>query len=416
MKNKKITTAIVIAVGAVLTTGVVAGTIAGVSSGMETINNLITEKEWTMDMKLSKDSVAEWISEDIKINMNSMEKAESSKIEETTKKEEQGTNEEKETSYTEEITTEQQEETSIQEEITSKQEEQTTKQEEYTKKEEPTTKKEDNTNVYEFVEIVITHREEPATKAPVKLTLEDRLEMDKGSYENGYYKDDKGTMIYINRQRDDDVMQAKNKWIKENFGTSFTHNGIEFMWDDKENAFYRIEQYGNIHYMTSTTTSIEGKYLRKSYSYRIADYLGFYGLDFALYNNEAAFNYEIFIWEGRELGMNVSEPYINNLAYLKELGWTEVIEEGDVSKDWKLESPEGVPAKIMTNGDIAIYVKRPDASKETLEYFTIEEYNKFISNNNWIVSSRRGARGFEFEPQENWQKYIRKYVKINDMQ
>ena len=265
----------------------------------------------------------------------------------------------------------------------------------------------------------VTSTVEPTTTAPKVLTEEEKLarclEIDKGSYETGYYQKD-GVTTYNTRYKDDIVMKAKNRWIKENYGTCFTHNGIEFYWDEANQLYYWIYKYGSIHYMTSTSTSIMGQYYRNLYSFRIADYLGFYGTDFALYHSETALNDEIWELQGSrwDAKMTVDNPYENNLTYLRQLGWVDVVEENGVTKDWSLESPEGVPARICENGDIGIYIKYPGDEREQSYYFTIEEYNDFVKNKSWKVSTRSGSRGLEGTDQANWDKYIRKYLVISE--
>lgn len=260
---------------------------------------------------------------------------------------------------------------------------------------------------------------EPTTKAPTVLTEEEKLanclEIDKWSYETGYYQKD-GVTTYNIRYKDDIVMKAKNEWIKENYGTSFVHNGIEFYWDGVNQLYYWVNKYGSIHYMTSTSTSIIGQYCRNFYSFRIADYLGFYGTDYALYHSEDALNDEIWELQGfrGDDKMTVDNPYNNNLAYLKQLGWVEVAKEDGVTKDWSLESPEGIPARISSSGHISIWIKYEGDEREETYEFTIEEYNEFFKNKSWKVSTRSGSRGLEGTDQANWDKYIRKYLVISE--
>lgn len=255
---------------------------------------------------------------------------------------------------------------------------------------------------------------EPATEAPLseEEKLAQQLKWDKGSYGKDYYQEENQT-IYIHRTKDDIVMQTKNAWIKENFGTSFTYNGYEFGWDETNQIYYWVYKYGNIHYMTSTSTSILGQYYRNFYSYRIADYLGFYGTDFVGYQNEVSLNDEIFIWDGVEEKMTVENPKANNVTYLKQLGWTDVVEDDGVDRWWDYESPEGVAAYVGENGYIRIYVKYPEDEKESLCDFTIEEYNDLINNTNWTVRSQSGKFGWAGEDQADWDPFIKRYVVIS---
>lgn len=263
---------------------------------------------------------------------------------------------------------------------------------------------------YTFEEVIITIQ--PTTKAPLseEEKLAQQFKWDKGSFGTDFYQEG-NTSIFINRSKDDAVMQAKNAWIKENFGTSFTYNGYEFGWSETNQVYYWVYKYGNIHYMTSTSTSILGQYYRNFYSYRIADYLGFYGTDFVGYQNEASLNDEIFIWQDREEKMSVENPEANNVAYLKQLGWTEAVEDDGVDRMWEYESPEGVSAYVWDDGYIAIYVKYPEDEKENLCYFTIEEYNELVNNTNWTVHSQSGKFGWGDDPSD-WKPFIKRYLVI----
>ena len=252
--------------------------------------------------------------------------------------------------------------------------------------------------------VVITPTSQP-------LTMEQKLEIDEFADENGEYKIN-GT-IYMARFYRDEVMALKNQWIKDNFGTSFEHNGIKFGWNEERKAYYWVEKYGTIHYMTSISTSRSEYFCRNSYSYRIADYLGFYGTDSPRYHSEDSLNDGMHLWIGDENTKTVDDAYENNMRILKENGWIEIFDEEDLSRDWNIESPEGVPATVYSDsGYLAVYVRYPEDEKEKLYQFTIEELNELLNNNTWRVGSRSGARGFEFEPQENWQKFTKKYLII----
>ena len=73
---------------------------------------------------------------------------------------------------------------------------------------------------------------------------------------------------------------------------------------------------------------------------------------------------------------------------MSELGWVEAVHpDDDISRSWTLESPEGIPAYMYEDGHLAIYVLYPGDEKEKLCYFTIEEYNELVQNNNWRISS-----------------------------
>lgn len=246
-----------------------------------------------------------------------------------------------------------------------------------------------------------------------KVTLEDMLLIDKNASSTGDYR--LGNTWFNRSTIMDDVMPVKNQWIKDNFGTSFTFNGINFRWDETAQYFYWEKLYGSIHYMTSTTTSIEGYYIDNFYSYRIADYLGFYGTDYEMYMNEEALNDKIYLaigaWQAPK--MTVENPKENNLTYLRQLGWTDVVEEEGIDKLWTYESPEGVPAYVNEDGHLGIYVKYPGDEKESLCYFTIEEYNNLINNNTWTVYSKSGYSGLEGQAIEDMQQYIKKYVCIS---
>lgn len=263
-----------------------------------------------------------------------------------------------------------------------------------------------------YEEVIITNQ--PTTEAVLSEEdkLAQQLKWDKGSYGKNYYQEENKT-IYINRTKDDIVMQTKNAWIKENFGTSFTYNGYEFGWDETNQLYYWVYKYGNIHYMTSISTSILGQYYRNFYSYRIADYLGFHGTDYIGYHNEESLKDEIFILDGMEEKMTVENPEANNVAYLKQLGWTDVVEDDGVDRWWEYESPEGVPAYVWEDGYIAVYVRYPEDSKENLCEFTIEEYNDLINNTNWTIHSQSGKFGWGDEDQSEWEPFIKKYLVIS---
>ena len=274
-----------------------------------------------------------------------------------------------------------------------------------------------------FIIGAITQSSTTAPKVPTEEEiLAESLEIDKGSYKYGYYEKEDKT-IYNIRSKDDIVMKEKNKWIKKNYGTCFTHNGIEFYWDESNQAYYWIYNYGRIHYMTSTTTSTIGQYYKNFYSFRIADYLGFYGTDYDLYHSEEALydgidelNIEYGSNETDE--MTVDNPYKNNFAYLKQLGWTEVDESDGVSRHWSFESPEGIPASFSCtqNEDyfISIYIKYPQNVEEKMYNFTIEEYNDLVRNSNWKICTKSGKMGWQFEDPEEWKPYIRKYLLISE--
>lgn len=265
-----------------------------------------------------------------------------------------------------------------------------------------------------FGEEVVITSPQPTTQAPLseEEKLAQELKWDKGSFGKDYYQDENKTM-YLHRSKDDVVMQTKNAWIKENFGTSFTYNGYEFGWDETNQIYYWIYKYGNIHYMTSTSTSILGQYYRNFYSYRIADYLGFYGTDYVGYHNEEALNDEIIMWSNVEEKMTVENPEANNVAYLKQLGWTEVVEDDGIDRWWEYTTPEGIGAYVYEDGYINIYVRYPEDTKENLCKFTIEEYNDLINNTNWTVHSQSGKFGWAGEDQSEWEPFIKKYVVIS---
>ena len=262
-----------------------------------------------------------------------------------------------------------------------------------------------------FGEEVVITTTQPATKPESnKTTTEEMLLMDEFADENGFYNDENGT-CYVGSLKKE-LLPMKEQWIKENFGTSFTHNGVEFGWDE-ENGYYWIRKVGEIHYMTSTSTYRTEYNCRKVFSYRIADYLGFYGTDSVRYHSEASLNDSMFIWSSETDFCTVTDVYANNFKYLSELGWVEAVHpDDDISRSWTLESPEGIPAYMYEDGHLAIYVLYPGDEKEKLCYFTIEEYNELVQNNNWRIGSYSFSSGFEFEPQEDWQKHIKKYVII----
>ena len=256
---------------------------------------------------------------------------------------------------------------------------------------------------------VTTRVEYPTTDKKEKepLTLEEKLLVDEMADENDEYKYN-GYTERVSYYRDE-IMAAKNKWIKENFGTNFTFNGIEFKWSEENQSFFWVKIENKLYYMTSTTTYRDEYCCYEYYSYRIADYLGFYGTDSVRYLSEDSLNDRIMLWNYNPYYSTVTDTYENNLKYLLQLGWTQVYDEGDVEKDWSLESPEGVPANLSGDGRIALYMVYP-GEKETTYYFTISEFDKFLNNNTWRIGTRTGARGWTFEAEEDFQKYIRKYV------
>ena len=244
-----------------------------------------------------------------------------------------------------------------------------------------------------------------------ELTIEEKLLIDEFANEEGRYK--YNDMNYNRWSFKDEVLEQKNKWIKETFGTNFTHNGITFGWNEELKAYYWVNKYDTIHYMTSTSTYRDEYFCKKNYSVRIADYLGFYGTDSVRYHNEDSLYDSASVTDFNANFQTVTDVYANNAKYLTELGWTEVICDDGVARDWDFDTPEGLPACIESNGYISMYVKYSGDEKETITYFTIEEYNEFVNNNTWKVSSYRGSRGFSYEPEENWRKYIRKYVIVD---
>ncbi len=266
--------------------------------------------------------------------------------------------------------------------------------------------------------VVVTKPAEQQTTAPNtsnKVTVDDMLEMDKNAALTGEYRKD--NVIYNSQSIISEIMPIKNDWIKNNYGTQFSFNGLKFFWDNEHQYYYYEKLYGDIHYMTSTTSSIKGYYVNNYYSYRLADYLGFYGTDYTMYKNEKALDDGI--WQLNQNFHNedkttVGDPYKNNLAYLKQLGWTEVINDTDISQNWSIMSPEGIPSYISSSGHITIYIKYEGDKIEKSYKFTIEEYNDFIKNTRWEVCTRSGSRGLEGTDPSTWQKYISKYLVIND--
>lgn len=264
-----------------------------------------------------------------------------------------------------------------------------------------------------------TSSNEPMTTAPKVPTEEERLEM-----LLQYDKEDLAGMVvsYSFKCNEDQllVLKAKNNWIKENFGTSFTHNGIEFGWDEVNQTYYMVNYYGEIHHMTSTSTSICGKFYRHVYAYKIADYLGFYGTDYEFYHNMNAFNIDMTLSDDiyTEEKKTVEGSLENNFNYLQQLGWTEVDESDGVSRHWSFESPEGIPAFFSYTPDkegfITIYIKYPEDEEEKEYEFTIEEYNDLVNNSNWKICSKSGKVGWAFEDPANWTPYIRKYLVISE--
>ena len=244
-----------------------------------------------------------------------------------------------------------------------------------------------------------------------ELTIQEKLLIDEFANEEGRYK--YNDMNYNRWSFKDEVLEQKNKWIKEKFGTNFTHNGITFGWNEELKAYYWVDKYDTIHYMTSTSTYREEYFCKKNYSLRIADYLGFYGTDSPRYHNEDSLYDSASVTDFNAQFKTVTDAYANNAKYLTELGWIEVVSDDEVARHWDFDTPEGLPASIESNGYISMYIKHSGDEKETLTYFTIEEYNEFVSNNTWKVSSYRGAIGFSYEPQENWSKFIRKYVIVD---
>ena len=244
-----------------------------------------------------------------------------------------------------------------------------------------------------------------------ELTIEEKLLIDEFAEEGGYYR--YNDTIYNAVLFRDEVKQVKDKWIKENFGTNFTYNGITFGWNDEIKEYYWVYKYDTIHYMTSATTSRDEYFCKKMYSYRIADYLGFYGTDSARYHSEDSLDDCNLYADYNADFTTVTDVYGNNFGYLSQLGWTEVKSDDGITRDWNMESPEGIPARIKSNGYISVYIQNVGDKNIELTYFTIEEYNEFINNNTWRVSSYSGSRGFAFEEPENMEKYIRKYIIVD---
>lgn len=275
-----------------------------------------------------------------------------------------------------------------------------------------TTKPQETTteSSYTFETIVITTRPTtPKKEEPKELTLEEKLLIDQNADKNGSYK--YNNVIYNRGLYLKETTAAKNQWIKENFGTSFSHNGIEFRWDEKQKTYYWICVNATLHYMTSTTTSREEYRYRNAYSYRIADYLGFYGTDHSNYHNEDVLYDYVDNIDSHVKYNSIDGIYENNYKYLKELGWEDVESTPELTKDWTLKSPEGVPAYMTEDGYIKIYISY-EGKKEQVYTFTIEAYNEFIQNTNWRTRCYKGKRGYAFVSQDQWESFMRMYIEV----
>ena len=246
-----------------------------------------------------------------------------------------------------------------------------------------------------------SHETETETVKPVEVSLEELKERDKEYYKNGWYT------------CDDKVLKAKNEWIKNNFGTSFTQNGIDFVWDSDKELYYWVYKYRKIHYMTGTDTYTTEWYYRNFYSYRIADYLGFYGKDFILYQNQDALEeFEVHVWLDDCYGATVTDQVENNDFYLKQLGWVETEPAEKGTKFWKYETPEGIPASIASDGFISIYIKDSTKDYSVKHYFTIDEYNEFVRSNTWTVHTDYSYVGFAGTSTDDWNLVIEKYIVV----
>ena len=102
----------------------------------------------------------------------------------------------------------------------------------------------------------------------------------------------------------------------------------------------------------------------------------------------------------------------NNDFYLKQLGWVETEPAENAAKFWKYETPEGIPASIESDGFISIYIKDPTKDYSVINYFTIDEYNEFVSSNTWTVHTDYSYVGFAGTSTDDWNLVIKKYIVV----
>ncbi len=181
--------------------------------------------------------------------------------------------------------------------------------------------------------------------------------------------------------------QKKVQWLREKYGDKFTCNGMEFVYEASYPDFIVNEKYCDVHLMTSATTSTIGYNYYKRRYYRVAEYLGYYGTDHALYNNADAFKYTYIIESGVDEGTTAPNAEATNEAYLLSSGWKRS-ERNEYLDNYEFISPVGVPAAVYESGYLKIYIKYSGDSEAKAYYFTIEEYNKFVTTHTWTVGSR----------------------------
>jgi len=218
---------------------------------------------------------------------------------------------------------------------------------------------------------IVTQSGEPVTTQSEEDKRNKRIEMDKTEY---YYTPDK------------ELHQEKIQWLRNKYGDKFTCNGKEFVYDDYYSDFVVYEKRGNIHYMTSPSTSTIGYWYYKIRYYRVAEYLGYYGAEHPLYNNEEAFNYKYWIDSDIDEGRTVENAEGNNEAYLISLGWEKSSTE--ILDNWEFMSKEGVPVAVYESGYLNLYIMYPGSGDIEECRMTIEEYNEFINKYDFRVGEQ----------------------------
>lgn len=306
----------------------------------------------------------------------------------------------------EEATTE---ETATVDEETTTEEEVTTNQEKITEEETTTIAKIEVESVEEYETSifhigvttvrVVTESGEEVTTAPQLSEEEQKILTDKTFYD---------------RIPDIEINKKKIQWLRENYGDSFTCGGREFNYSSSYEDFVVKEKTGDIHIMTSTSTSTLGyNYINRRY-YRVAEYLGYYGTDHALYGNEEAFEYMEYFVTDKDYGSTEPNVVAINEAYVKELGWTEKPAD-ETANNWTLMTTEGVPVTINADGYIKIYILYPDTELDSY-LFTIEEYKELVSTYKYYIRTRTSEHYFAGSyTGTSYTDYIYAYATIDEI-
>lgn len=198
-------------------------------------------------------------------------------------------------------------------------------------------------------------------------------------------------------------------WIKSNYGDTFTYDNKTYFYNKELNKFYCCDEVTTAHKMTSATTS-EIVTVYKDLGQCSVEYVG------SILGCPGNYNG---LWGVMSLGgadslydenFNYVTYEENTEKYIKKAGCEET---NYWLSNWEFMTTEGIPVTVRENGYIRVDVKYANSTEKVTEYFTIEEYNAFISKyvNRFSIGSKSFA--FAFDGGE-YTSYTDRWVVINE--